>query len=63
MTITAESKIIVLKGATNPFNKESERFKRANAVLKAKVVESALARGARLSTVRRLVELKLIKVA
>lgn len=63
MTITTESKIIVVKGAVNPFNKTSERFKRAAVVLRAKDVKSALTRGARLSTVRRLVELKLIRVA
>jgi hypothetical protein len=61
--ITAESKIVVLKGAANPFTKGSGRAKRADAVLRAKVVENALSRGAKLSTVRRLVELKLIRVA
>lgn len=63
MTIKPESKIVVLKGAANPFTKDSGRYKRAAVVLKAKQVEAALARGAKLSTVRALVELKLIKVA
>lgn len=61
--ITAESKIVAVKGAVNPFTKDSGRFKRAATVLRAKDVGSALERGAKLSTVRALVELKLIRVA
>lgn len=60
--IAPEAKIIVL-GKENPCRKGTERFDRVQAVLKAKRVELALSKGAKLSTVRFCVGAKLIKLA
>lgn len=61
-TINTEAKITVLK-SENPCRKGTDRFDRVQAVLKAKRVELALAKGAKLSTVRFCVGAKLIKLA
>lgn len=60
--IKPEAKIVVLKNE-NPCREGTERFDRVAAVLKAKRVELALAKGAKLSTIRFCIGAKLVKVA
>lgn len=61
--IVPELKIIVLKDAHNPTRKGTERYKRVDAVLKAKDVGSALRRGALVSTINYCRDKQLIRVA
>ena len=61
--IDPEAKIVPIKGAEIPFREGSGARKRVETVLRAKQVKAALSRGARLSTVRTCVKLKLIRVA
>lgn len=58
------TKIVVPKGAENPFREGTATYKRVAAVLRAngKVVELAVKHGARLSTVRYLARAKVIKL-
>lgn len=62
-TIETTAKITVVAGAVNPFREGTKVWKRAEAVIKSKRVELALAKGARLRTVRKLVELRIVRVA
>jgi hypothetical protein len=60
-TIEKTAKIVVLK-QNNPFRPETAVHKRARAVLTSKTVADALKRGARVSTVRWLLEGKYVAV-
>jgi len=63
IAIAPEMKIVPVKDAVNPAREGSERHARIAAVLKAKRVELALGRGARLSTVRFCVRRELVRVS
>ena len=62
--ITDETKLAVVRGAENPFEKGTARWKRAQAVLSSsgKPFADAKAKGADSWAVRALVELKLVRV-
>ncbi len=61
--ITAETKLTAVKGVTIPVREGTARYDRVKAVIASKRVELALAKGAKLSTVRFCVERGLVKVA
>jgi hypothetical protein len=63
--ITDETKLSVIRGAENPFEKGTSRWKKAQAVLTShgKLFEDAKKKGGDSWAVRQLVELKLVKVA
>lgn len=62
MRVEPKMKIVVVKPVNNPTRKGTERYKRVEAVLKSKSVESALARGAMPSTISFCHERRLIKL-
>lgn len=61
--ITAETKLAAVKGIAIPVREGTGRFDRVKAVIMSKRVELALAKGAKMSTVRYCLERGLVKVA